>query len=745
MVFTSASAQVQVTGSVQDQTGAVVSGANVFLKSEHSSLTVTSASNGEFSFAISDTTGTIRVTAEGFAPVEQKWSANSNVATLNLVLKLLSAGERITVSATRSSLKLSEVPGSIVQLSSDDVQANPALTTDDLLRQVPGFSLFRRSSSRVANPTTQGVSLRGLGASGPSRALVLEDGIPLVDPFGGWVYWDRISRSSLAGAEVFRGGSSSLYGSDALGGVVQFLSKVPEAPSVSLDVSYGSENTPDASLWAGATVSRWDFETSADMSRTDGYILLPPSQRGSVDAPANSEHATIGASAGYKLSDRGRIFLNGGYFAESRHNGTVAQRNSTATGFGALGLDTPIGSHDQISARVFGQAQGYDQTFSSVRSTTVPRDTEVLTDFQHVPSQQLGGTLQWNHELRSHTLIAGLDTQETMGASDEQLLLAPRLSIAGGRQRSTGIFGQDVFRIAKKWTVIAGARWDNWNNFSGSTVLSPPPVGTPAVLTYPDRSENSFSPRLALLRALSSNLSWSVSGYRAFRAPTLNELYRSFQQGTVLTQSNPFLHAEKLTGAETGIRAVGFDSKLESRATFFWADIVDPVTNVTISSGATTIRQRQNLGRTRSLGIELDGIIHLTSSMQVSGGYQFVHAYVVDSPTLSGKNVPEVPRHRFTWEARYWNPRRIMLSVLGRYSGAQYDDDLNTLLLPRYYVMDLFAGRLLGNGFTVYLAVENILNQRYPFTLTPPAPPLTSLAPPIVARAGIRYDFPARK
>jgi outer membrane receptor protein involved in Fe transport len=739
--------QVRVTGTVTDPTGAAIISARVTIHSAHKTETVQTDSAGRFEFSdLPDLTGTLDVTAKGFVSVTQEWSLSSTSAALALMLHPLGEAERVVVSASRSELKLSEVPGSAVLLSQTDVEANPALTTDDLLRQVPGFSLFRRSSSRVANPTTQGVSLRGLGASGPSRALVLEDGIPLVDPFGGWVYWDRIPRSGLAGAEVFRGGSSSLYGSDALGGVVQFLSKVPETPSISLDVSYGTEKTPDTSLWAGTTVARWDFETSADMSRTDGYILLPPSQRGSVDTPANSEHATVGASAGYKLSDRGRIFLNGGYFTESRHNGTVAQKNSTATGFAALGLDTPIGPHDQISARVFGQAQGYDQTFSSVRSTTAPRDTEVLTDFQHVPSQQLGGTVQWNHELRSHTLIAGLDTQETMGASDEQLLLAPRLSIAGGRQRSTGIFGQDIFRIARKWTVIAGARWDNWNNFSGSTVLSPPPVGTPPVIIYPDRSENSISPRLSLLRALSSNLSWSVSGYRAFRAPTLNELYRSFQQGTVFTESNPFLHAEKLTGAETGVRAVGFDSKLESRATFFWADIVDPVSNVTISSGATTIRQRQNLGRTRSLGVELDGIVHLTSSMQVSAGYQFVHAYVVDSSaTLVGKNVPEVPRHQFTWEARYWNPRRIMLSVQGRYSGAQYDDDLNTLLLPHYYVMDLFAGRLLGNGFTIYLAGENILNQRYPFTLTPPAPPLTSLAPPILARAGIRYDFPARK
>jgi outer membrane receptor protein involved in Fe transport len=738
---------IQVTGTVRDTSGAAIISARVTIHSSHKTETVQTDAAGRFLFSdLPDLTGTLDVAADGFTPATQQWSSSSTSSEIDFVLRPLGESERVVVSASRTELRLSEVPGSAVLLSQDDVAANPALTTDDLLRQVPGFSLFRRGSSRVTNPTTQGASLRGLGASGPSRALVMEDGIPLVDPFGGWVYWDRIPRSALSSVEVFRGGSSSLYGSNALGGVVQFLSRVPEAPSMSLDISYGTQNTPDLSFWAGTAFSRWDLETSADMSTTDGYILLPSSQRGAVDTPANSEHATLSASAGYRFSDRGRLFLNGGYFTEARHNGTAFQRNSTATGSGAIGIDSPIGTRGQISARVFGQAQGYDQTFSSVRSVSAPRDTEVPTNIQHVPSQQLRGTLQWNESLKSHTLIAGLDAQEVMGTSDEQLLLASMLSVAGGRQRSTGLFAQDIFRVAKKWTVIAGARWDNWSNFSGRTMQTPFPTGSPTITTYPDRSENSFSPRVSLLRTLNSNLSISLSGYRAFRAPTLNELYRSFQQGTVFTQSNPFLHAEKLTGAETGIRSVVLDKKLESRATFFWADIVDPVTNVTLSSTPTTVRQRQNLGRTRSLGVELDGALHLTSAIEFSAGYQFVHAYVVDSTaTLVGKNVPEVPRHQFTWEGRYWNPSRVMLSVQGRYSGAQYDDDLNTLLLTRYYVMDVFVGRQLRRGFTVYLAGENILNQRYPFTLTPPAPPLTSLAPPILARAGIRYDFPSRK
>jgi outer membrane receptor protein involved in Fe transport len=164
---------------------------------------------------------------------------------------------------------------------------------------------------------------------------------------------------------------------------------------------------------------------------------------------------------------------------------------------------------------------------------------------------------------------------------------------------------------------------------------------------------------------------------------------------------------------------------------------------VTLSTTPTLItRQRQNLGRTRSLGVELDGAVHLNSSIEISAGYQYTHATVVDSPTLAGKMVPEVPSHQFTWEARYWNPARIMLSLEGRYSGAQFDDDVNTLLLNRYYVMNLFAGRRIRSGFVGYIAVENLFNQRYQVARIPP---IVNLGSPILARAGIRYDFPAHK
>lgn len=736
-----AAQQTTVAGTVRDATGAAIADAEVTLLSPQSTQSTKTGPGGEFSFhGVKSSSGSVRVATYSFAPAEQPWTATSETIQLVIVLKPLAQSEQIVVSATRTEMKLSEVPGSTVLLSPADINASPALTTDDLLRQVPGFSLFRRSSSRVANPTAQGVSLRGLGASGPSRALILEDGIPMVDPFGGWVYWDRIPRAELSSVEVVRGGASSLYGSDALGGVVQFLSRVPTRPSVSIDTSDGTEDTPDLSVWTGTAISRWDMEAAAGVSHTDGYVLVPSSERGAVDTLANSEHATVDGEVGYKLSDGGRAFLRGGFFDESRNNGTPLTYNSTGTGLGAAGFNRPLGTNDYIEARVFGLAQGYDQTFSSVAAN---RNSEKLTDIQHVPSQQVGTFAQWEHVLRGHTLIAGIDLQEVMGASDEQLVLASSDSIAGGRQRSTGIFGEDIFRIGSKWTFIAGVRWDDWSNFNGSTVKIAIPSGTTTTQNYADRSANAFSPRLSIMRALNSKLSSSLSGYRAFRAPTLNELYRSFRQGNTLTNSNPLLRAERLTGAEAGLKATALGGKLESRGTVFWADIVDPVTNVTLSTTPTLItKQRQNLGRTRSLGAELDEVLHLSSSIEISGGYQYVHAYVEDSSAaLIGKNVAEVPRNQFTWEARYWRPERLMLSVQGRYSSLQFDDDLNTLPLGQYYVMDLFVGRQLKNGLTLYVAAENLLNQRYAVA---DVPPIINQGPPILARIGLRYEFPGK-
>ena len=752
LLMGSAWAQTVVEGTVHDPQGAVIPNASVACEAGPYRSTVLTGAEGHFVFdAVPARSGFLEVRFQGFGTIRKSWSSESSSRVIvDVVLKPASASEELNVSATRTELRLAETPGSTVLLTREDVLSTPALRVDDVLRQVPGFSLFRRSDSRTANASNQGVSLRGLGGTAASRALVLEDGLPVVDAFGGWVYWDRVPRESISSVEVFRGGASNLYGSDALGGVVQFLTRQPHRPAFMLETSYGNETTPDLSLWTGTRVGKWDFSIGSELFRTDGFILVPGSQRGAVDAPANSKDASIELNIGRQFGENGRVFARGNFYTEFRHNGTLIQTNDTTTGEGALGYDQQFGN-DSLMLRAYGRVQGYDQRFSSVAPD---RNSESLTNLQHVPEQVVGGAGQWTHLLGKHqTLIAGADAMEVMGFSDEQLFTAgthTRNNSSGGRQRIVGVFGEDLIRW-NKWTVILAARVDDWNNFNASSICTPlaGTCTTPSAF-YPSRSDLAFSPRLSVLRSLTNNVSVTASMYRAFRAPTLNELYRSFRLGNVVTQNNPFLNAERLTGAEAGLNIVGFDRKLNLRGTFFWSDIVDPVQNVTIDpTSSPVLRQKQNLGRVRSRGLELDGSYRLARDVQISAGYEFTDATVVNytvppgAVSLVGKQVAQVPRNVFTWEARYWNPSRLLLSVQGRFISNQFDDDQNNFPLGRAYTMDLQIGRNVTRNLEVFAAAENILNQRYNVANTPfNGSSLLNLGPPILYRIGLRLNFP---
>ena len=760
---------VRVEGKVLDSSGAAVAGARVELRCCKSySATVLTGADGHFAFAdipeqyISTAgaavEGTVSVTAAGFARAEKNWTASDgSPVQLEFQLAVSSSAQRVVVSAARAPTELGDTPVSIVQLDKSDLEASPALQIDDELRQVPGFSLYRRSSSRTANPTTQGVSLRGLGASGASRALVLEDGIPLNDPFGAWVYWDRIPAESISSVEVVQEGASSLYGSDALGGVVQFISRPPSQGGISLETSYGNQNSPDLSLWAGGTNGPWETALGGGVFHTDGYVLIPESERGTIDTKAGVTDGTSDLLIGRKIGASSEIFARGWFLQEQRDNGTPLQTNRTILGQGALGANLQLGDAGALTLRFYGDAQTYHQNFSSVAAN---RDSEMLTDIQTVPSQGVGGSALWTRAAgRRQTLVAGFDMHEEIGGSNEQLFsmgLPSAYQDAGGRQRDEGVFGEDLIQVSRRFLVTVSARFDHWSNFDAETVHTPlPPPSQPTVTAYPDRTENAFDPRVGLLYALNSHVKFSASGYRAFRAPTLNELYRQFRQGNTLTQSNAFLRAERLTGAEASTAVNEWNERFQVRGTFFFNEIVDPISNVTcsepptpppctpLSTSTLIVRQRQNLGRTQAPGFEVDADWKVFSKFDLSGGYQFVAATVISAPAnpgLVGLWVAQVPRNALTFQARYTNPTRISFSVDGRMVGKQYDDDQNQYPLGSFFVLDAMASREIGRGISAYAAVENLLNEKYATAATP----ITQLGLPITARFGFRYEWPRR-
>jgi len=700
---------------------------------------------GEFSFgALATREALIVVRARGFQTLEQKWSGDRiEAANLRLVLAPASLSEALIVTATRTETRLNDTAASIVTLSAAELETTAAVTLDDALRQVAGFQLFRRAGSRTANPTTQGVSLRGTGASGASRALVLADGVPLNDPFGGWINWGRVPRESVRSVEVARGGFSHLYGSGALGGVINILTRRAAAPVLSLEASYGNQRTPDASLFIGGRKGSWGATLAAESFRTDGYIIVDEDARGRADTRAGSRRASLDLMFDYERDDDARFFFRTSYFGEARANGTPLQTNRTHLRQWSAGGDWSQSMLGDFNVRAYGGTQVYDQNFSAVAPD---RNSETLTRVQRVPSQFAGLSAQWTRSFATrHTLVAGVDAREVRGASDEIVFVGGRAASlvgAGGRERSAGVFVEEIAQLTPRLTLAGGVRFDRWRNYRAQNATRPlSPNALTSASVFIDRTETAFSPQGSLLYKPRENFSLVASIYRAFRQPTLNELYRNFRVGDVLTLANENLRAERLSGGEFGINATAFKRRLDTRAVFFWTEIARPVANVTLDATPALItRQRQNLGRTRSRGLELELDARLSGSWALTGGYLFADARVLKFPAdtgLEGLRLPQVARHQLTFQLRYANPARFNFGLQGRAAGAQFDDDLNRFRLERFFTLDALVSRRFARSLELFAAAENLLNARYSIGRTP----VRTVSPPASLRIGLRLRF----
>lgn len=725
-----------VQGTVHDQRGYVVTRAQVTLQGSNYERTTASGADGTFRVeGVPREPLTLAVEAAGFDHFTTSLPVDND--HLDVVLHPGAVSQEINVTANRIGTTLGETAESVQVLSRQEMQSAATEAVDQVLREVPGFTLFRRSDSRTANPTSQGVSLRGIGGSGASRAVVLFDDIPLNDPFGGWVYWGRIPREDVTSIEVLRGGGSSLYGSDALSGVVNLMPVRAPANLVSAEISGGSEYTPDVSLATSWLLKSWTVGTGGEFFRTDGYILVPSDQRGTVDTPANSYHGTGLLTVRHKIN-AGDLFVTGDFYDEARNNGTPLTTNDTqlAQLSGGLNLLTSLAS---IQLRGYGSEQSYNQVFSSIAAN---RNSEALTRAQHVPAQQAGGSLTLSRQLERNSLVGGVDGRFVRGFSNETAFassLATSLVDSGGRQQNFGAFVQDAIRLHSRLLFTLGVRYDNWDDYQAHTSTTPlVPSIKRSFTAFPDQSDHAFSPRGALSFRASDRITLTASVYRSFRAPTLNELYRSFRLGNVLTLANAQLQAEHLSGAEAGVNF--FVGKTRIHTAFFWMALSDPVANVTLSTTPALItRERENLGRTRSRGVEADASWRF-HKLDVIAGYQFADAVVTSfpaNPALIGLEVPQVALHQFTLQSRYSFAGSWTVAAQARASSRQFDDDLNQFPLDSFFQLDTYVSRRLRSGMEVFVAVENLFDSRIQVARSP----TLNVGPPIFARAGVKLHW----
>ena len=295
---------------------------------------------------------------------------------------------------------------------------------------------------------------------------------------------------------------------------------------------------------------------------------------------------------------------------------------------------------------------------------------------------------------------------------------------------------QDLIQAHPRLLVSASLRLDAWAQRGGRGVATPLATGISATTLYPDRDETAWSPRLGVLFRARPGLSLTASGYGAFRAPTLNELYRSFRVGDSLTLANPGLAPERLRGGEAG--ALVSRGRHALRLTAFSAEVRDAVANVTVATAPGLItRERQNVGRTRSRGLEAEVDLRLASRAVLTAGYALTDARVRSfpaDPALEGRRLPQVPRHQGTLQARYEG--RLRLGLQARVASTAYEDDRNQLALDAALQVDLFAGFALRESVLLFAAAENIFDAEIVAARTP----VPSLAAPRQLRVGVRLS-----
>ena len=654
----------------------------------------------------------------------------------------------VTVTAYRAPLGTLESPVTTRLLDEKALESTGGVTLDDEMRQLPGVELFRRSSSLVANPTSQGVSLRGLGSTSASRTLFTEDDVPLNDPIGGWIEWQEQPELTIKRVELVRGGASDLYGSSAIGGVVNVVPLRPSGNGGEVRTSYGGEATFDDSLMLEGKRGAWGLLFGGGALGTDGYIQEAPSQRGPVDAASN-----VHSQNGVLLAehDKGplRLFLRGSGFNEARHNGTPFQKNGTRLWRYATGADWQTPKQATVALRLYGATENYHQTFSSISNlpnfgiaSCSYRCGETPTKYSQVPDNELGAAAHWSQPLGAGlVLLAGADSHDVRIWDREQTLgSSTALTNLHDHQRDSAGYAEAMW-VKKAWTLTGSSREDWFQNYDGQLLSWNGSTWAPSAKQPVQGNQRFFDPRVGVSRKLQEHWAVSASGFRAFREPSPNELYRSTQVGNQLTLPNGALLSERATGWETGVAS---EYKWGTvRTSYFLTQVNRPIAAVTTNPNSSPILlMRENLGQIESRGVAVDFELAPFRWLTADGGYQYAHATVTRGTQDLGNWIPEVARNLATLNVRASRTKLGSLNLQGRLSGHQFDDDANDYLLHGYFRLDAYAAHDFGKRLELFAAGDNLLNRQIEVSKTP----TTTLAGPRTARAGlqIRLGAPAR-
>ena len=613
--------------------------------------------------------------------------------------------EAVVVTASRSGDALSAdlIGASATAITRVQLDQRQTRAVSDVLRDVPGVAVSR------SGPVGALTQVRIRGAEG-NHTLVLIDGVKASDPYSGEYDFGTLIADEDARVEVLRGQQSSLYGSDAIGGVIQYFTLTgAQAPGAKLRVGGGSQGTFEAAARTAGVSGDFDYAFSASTFRTDGY---PTAVGGSRDVGSDS----LGASAKVIWAPRTNIHLTG----VARYSRTDADLNDTDGIFGSPTFGRIVDSpgarfvNEGLYGLLRGQVDSLGGRWTNAVTAQVADTTRVgygVADVYSPPARQPIDKVSGDHGQRFRGSF-----ESALRFGDERLQHRMTFAVDGERERerttvslygaflgwrettNVGIVGEYELASGDRWAVGGSVRQDLNDRFADST-------------TY--RVQGSYK--------LPYGLRAHAAAGSGVKAPSFSELY-DYYVGRFIGNAN--LKPETSEGWEAGLEETTPDGRFSLGATYFDNRLRDEIATTYTAAGATPYNMD---GQTRQRGVEVSAVARLGSDWRLDLSYTYLDAPQDRFVILGGvaqaytgqavRRAQTIASANLTW-APAQRPYAATLTV--RYNGEQGDlaftDPSYVPLLVRLHdftLVNLGGTYRLTPRLELYGRVENLLDQDY--------------------------------
>ena len=625
------------------------------------------------------------------------------------------------ITATRTSLNKNEVPAKIDIITSEQIKDLPATSLDELFRSIPNLVVNRSWGMFSKNSS---VTMRGM--DGSARTLVLLNGTPLNKTAGGSVVWDMINPESIEKIEVVKGPGSALYGNNAMGGVINLITKTPQNEKIKGSISGFTGNY---GLWGGNLSlgqnksfgdKKWFWQLHSNYTKGDGYINEPEETRSKINVPIFVEEASLNLKTGLEFNPNQSLAFEYSYYNGRHGAGTQMDTEILPSGsFDHYHTNHLAASYEAnfnnyiVNATVFNHWQDVDGANEKINKKGVKTINREFSD-----TRDYGLFLNVSKRFNSHRLLAGIDVKNGNIDGLEKSLINSDQSDFEGQMSFSGLFFQDEISLTNDLQAIVGFRIDQAKFAEGfMKINNEDPIASD------ENTWNKFSPRVSLLWRLNDNNSLYTSYTTGFMPPKLDDLVRTGTVTKGYKLANPNLKPEKNTSFEVGGKfMIGDKLAFEPAVYFSMLDdmvyFIDTGDEIKVGSKKQPILQKQNISKAEIYGFESSLNYKLSNSFRLMAAYTYNHSTIkefkndVTAEDYEGKFLIEVPKHQTSFSI-FWKNKIANVTAMYNFMDRQWFDDENTEYIEAYRTIDLKISRTFLKNLNASLTIQNLLDDEF--------------------------------